>query len=227
MPQNTLPIITPVIAASWLERSALQVAPDLLGCTMVRKLPNGQQLRGTIIETEAYEEGDPACHAYRKKTDRNWIMFGPPGYTYVYLIYGMYHCVNIVTDRDEFASAVLIRALDMETIPKDYELGKPKPKEKLHRIAAGPGKLCRVMQIDQTLYGTKLDGTQPLWLEHRTPEWQQSLDLESRALVQTTRIGLTQGVELPWRWYVKDNPAVSKLIVKVVSKVSSKLGAKI
>ncbi len=216
-------IISPVIDPSWLERSALQVSPDLVGCIMVRTLPNGQQLRGTIIETEAYEEGDPACHAYRKKTDRNRIMFGPAGYTYVYLIYGMYHCVNIVTDRDEFASAVLIRALHMETMPDNYELGKPKPREKLHRVAAGPGKLCRVMQIDQTLYGTKLDGTQPLWLEHRTPDWQQSLDLKSRELVQTTRIGLTQGVELPWRWYVKDSPAVSK----VMSKVGSKLGAKI
>ena len=154
-------------------------------------------------------------------------MFGPAGYTYVYLIYGMYHCVNVVTDRDQFASAVLIRALDMETMPKDYDLGKPKPKEKPHRIAAGPGKLCRVMQIDQTLYGTKLDGTQPLWLEHRTPDWQQSLDLESRELVQTTRIGLTQGVELPWRWYVKDNLAVSKVMAKVMTKVGSKLGTKI
>lgn len=223
MSQTTLPTISPVIAPSWLERSALQVAPDLLGCTMVRRLPNGQQLRGTIVETEAYQEGDPACHAYRKKTDRNWIMFGPAGYTYVYLIYGMYHCVNVVTDRDQFASAVLIRALDMETMPKDYDLGKPKLKEKPHRIAAGPGKLCRVMQIDQTLYGTELDGTQPLWLEHRTSDWQQSLDLESRELVQTTRIGLTQGVELPWRWYVKDNLAVSKVMAKVMTRVGSKL----
>ena len=107
-------ITAPIIDRSWLDRSALQVAPDLVGCTMVRKLPDGQLLRGIIVETEAYEEGDPACHAYRKKTDRNWIMFGPAGYTYVYLIYGMYHCVNVVTDRDEFASAVLIRALDME-----------------------------------------------------------------------------------------------------------------
>ena len=221
MPKITSPIINPIIGHSWLERSALEVAPDLVGCTMVRTLPNGQQLRGTIIETEAYEEGDPACHAYRKKTDRNWIMFGPAGYTYVYLIYGMYHCVNIVTDRDEFASAVLIRALQMETMPENYELGKPK--EKLHRVAAGPGKLCRVMQIDKALYGTKLDGTGPLWLEHRTPDWQQSLDLESRQLVQTTRIGLTQGVELPWRWYLKDSPAVSK----VMSKVGSELGTKI
>ena len=207
-------ITAPIIDRSWLDRSALQVAPDLVGCTMVRKLPDGQLLRGIIVETEAYEEGDPACHAYRKKTDRNWIMFGPAGYTYVYLIYGMYHCVNVVTDRDEFASAVLIRALDMEPMPDDYQPGKPKPKEKPHRVAAGPGKLCRVMKIDQTLYGTKLDGTGALWLEHRTANWQQSLDLGSRELVQTTRIGLTQGIELPWRWYVKNNLAVSKVMSK-------------
>ena len=220
MPHSTPQITAPIIDRSWLERAVLQVAPDLVGCTMVRKLPDGQVLRGMIVETEAYEEGDPACHAYRKKTDRNWIMFGPAGYTYVYLIYGMYHCVNIVTDRDEFASAVLIRALDMEPMPEDYGPGKPKPKEKLHRVAAGPGKLCRVMQIDQTLYGTGLDGTGALWLEHRKANWQQSLDLGNRELVQTTRIGLTQGIELPWRWYVKDNLAVSKTISKGISKNS-------
>ena len=220
-------ITVPLIDRSWLDRSALQVAPDLVGCTLVRKLPDGQLLRGMIVETEAYEEGDPACHAYRKKTDRNWIMFGPAGYAYVYLIYGMYHCVNIVTDRDEFASAVLIRALDMEPMPEDYPPGKPKPKEKLHRVAAGPGKLCRVMQIDQTLYGTKLDGTESLWLEHRTQDWQRSLDLGDRELVQTIRIGLTQGVELPWRWYVKNNLAVSKVMSQIMSKSDSQLGAKI
>lgn len=196
----------PVISPEWLDRSALAVAPDLVGCTLVRRLPNGEQLRGTIIETEAYESGDPACHAYRKRTDRNTIMFGPAGYAYVYLIYGMYHCVNIVTDRDEFASAVLIRALQMENLPPDFAL---KPKEKPHRVAAGPGKLCRVMAIDRTLDKTKLDATQALWLEHRPAIWQQTIDIQT--LVQTTRIGLSQGIDLPWRWYLKDNPAVSKI----------------
>ncbi len=203
---------TPIISPEWLNRSALAVAPDLIGCTLVRKFPSGQQLRGTIVETEAYESGDPACHAYQKRTDRNAIMFGPAGYAYVYLIYGMYHCVNIVTDRDDFASAVLIRALQMEPIPPDLPPDIIiNPKDKPERIAAGPGKLCRVMAIDRTLSKTKLDASQALWLEHRTPIWQQSLDTHTHKLVQTTRIGLSQGVDLPWRWYLKNCLAVSKI----------------
>lgn len=189
-----------ILSQSWFERSALTVAPDLIGCTLVRRFADGRMLRGMIVETEAYEEGDPACHAYRKKTKRNWIMFGPAGYVYVYLIYGMYYCLNFITDRDEFASAVLIRALAMEDIDPTFL----KPKEKPDRIAAGPGKLCRVMEIDLNLYGAILEEGSALWVEGRS--------LNSPiALVQTTRIGLTQGIDLPWRWYLKNCKAVSKL----------------
>jgi DNA-3-methyladenine glycosylase len=177
--------------ASPLEnRSAVTVAPELIGCTLVRQLPDGRQLRGIIVETEAYQEGDPACHAYRKQTKRNLVMFGDPGYVYVYLIYGMYHCVNVVTDKAGTPSAVLIRALELEqntlaSIPL-------KPREKLEKVAAGPGKLCRAMQIDLDLYGTKLELGQALWLEHRSIDWQNKLDVGSIELTQTTRIGLTQ-----------------------------------
>jgi DNA-3-methyladenine glycosylase len=187
-----------ILEQSWFERSALEVAPDLIGCTLVRQWADGRVLRGTIVETEAYQEGDPACHAYRKKTDRNGIMFGPAGYVYVYLIYGMYYCVNFVTDRDTFASAVLIRALAMETV----DPARLKPQEKPDRIAAGPGKLCRVMEIDLNLYGTRLEAGAALWVEARPQT--------SMTLTQTTRIGLTQGQELPWRWYLKGCQAVSK-----------------
>lgn len=196
--------MAPIISTEWFDRSAVCVAPDLIGCTLVRQLPDGTQLRGLIVETEAYQEGDPACHAYRKQTKRNQIMFGDPGYVYVYLIYGIYHCVNVVTDRSGVPSAVLIRAL---------ELDKPtlanillKPKEKSERVAAGPGKLCLAMQIDLDLYGTKLEFGQAMWLEHRASQLDSEIEL-----VQTTRIGLTQGVELPWRWYLKGCKAVSKL----------------
>ncbi len=197
-----------VIDSEWFNRSAVSIAPELIGCTLVRQLPDGRQLRGIIVETEAYQSGDPACHAYRKQTKRNQIMFGAPGYVYVYLIYGIYHCVNIVTDRSGEPSAVLIRALELDqdtinTIPL-------KPKEQAIKAAAGPGKLCRALQIDLDLYGTKLVTGQALWLEHRTPDWQSRLDTGTVELIQTTRIGLTQGVELPWRWYVKGCLAVSK-----------------
>lgn len=198
-----------VLSQQWFERSALEVAPDLIGCTLVRRFADGRMLRGMIVETEAYQEGDPACHAYRKKTKRNWIMFGPAGYVYVYLIYGMYYCLNFITDRDEFASAVLIRALAMETV----DLSQLKSREKPDRIAAGPGKLCRAMEIDLDLYGTRLEGGEALWVEGRSTtsdSISNSIPNSTIELVQTTRIGLTQGVDLPWRWYLKDCKAVSK-----------------
>jgi DNA-3-methyladenine glycosylase len=197
-----------IIDSEWFDRSAVAVAPDLIGCTLVRQLDDGQQLRGTIVETEAYQAGDPACHAYRKQTARNRIMFGAPGYVYIYLIYGMYHCVNVVTDRDGTASAVLIRALalDIETLQTMAIL----PTEKFERVASGPGKLCRALQIDLNLYGTKLEQNQALWIEHRSLDWPTMLESDRPKLVQTTRIGLTQGIESPWRWYLQDCPAVSK-----------------
>jgi DNA-3-methyladenine glycosylase len=197
-----------VIDSEWFDRAAINVAPDLIGCTLVRQLPDGQQLRGLIVETEAYQTGDPACHAYRKQTKRNQIMFGAPGYIYVYLIYGIYHCVNIVTDREGEASAVLIRALKLDT--KTLDMISISPKEKSARVAAGPGKLCRVMQIDLSLYGTKLEQGQSLWIEQRLTDFQSMLDIDHLKLTKTTRIGLTQGIELPWRWYLKDCPAISR-----------------
>jgi DNA-3-methyladenine glycosylase len=197
-----------VISLEWFNRSAVTVAPELIGCTLVHQLPDGQQLRGMIVETEAYQSGDPACHAYRKQTKRNQIMFGDPGYVYVYLIYGMYHCVNVVTDRAGEPSAVLIRALELE--PDTLVSILLKPREKSEKVAAGPGKLCRAMQIDLDLYGTKLEIGQAMWVEDRSLEWQSKLDTGSIVLTQTTRIGITQGMELPWRWYVTGCRAVSK-----------------
>lgn len=220
------------IPPQWLARSSLEVAPDLLGCTLVRQLPDGSLIRGLIVETEAYAPDDPACHAYRRRTARNAVMFGPAGFAYVYRIYGIYHCFNVVTDRDGVPSAVLIRALQLTTIPTwmqhspdpkfqtllagmsdgaQFPLpGKRQHQRFLERLAAGPGKLCLALQIEQPLTTTALQPGQPLWLEPRTPAWQQAVKTEQIQFVQTTRIGLTQGTELPWRWYVKDCPAVSK-----------------
>lgn len=195
------------IAPAWFTRPSTDVAPDLIGCTVVRQLPTGETVRGAIVETEAYAPDDPACHAYRRRTKRNAVMFGPAGFTYVYLIYGMYHCLNIVTDLDGLPSAVLIRALQLETIPAWIDQTKER---KPARIAAGPGKLCRALHIDQGLNATPLERGAALWIEHRSTEWQQQLEQGERSLIQTTRIGLTQGVELPWRWYLANCPAVSK-----------------
>ncbi len=161
-------------------------------------------------------------------------MFGPPGWAYVYLIYGIYHCLNVVTDLDGVPSAVLIRALQLDAIPPWLEIGNDKP----HRVAAGPGKLCRFLQINLSLTETRFEPGQALWLEHRSPDVQQQFERSgqelsgqelseqkdsrenasrntphttSNLIVQTTRIGITQGAELPWRWYIKGCKAVSKL----------------
>jgi DNA-3-methyladenine glycosylase len=184
----------------WLARSADLVAPDLLGCTLVRQI-DGTEYRGVIVETEAYTADDPACHGYRRKTARNQSIFGKPGSVYVYLIYGIYHCLNIVTDVEDACSAVLIRALALDKIPTWVTLGK---KETPDRVAAGPGKLCRAWQIDRQLDGKLLMPNTELWLE---PSKSQ---LKPTEIHQTTRIGITQGAEIPWRWYIKDHPAVSK-----------------
>ncbi|HEY9626387.1 MAG TPA: DNA-3-methyladenine glycosylase [Coleofasciculaceae cyanobacterium] len=196
--------VSQAIETQWLSRDSTLVAPELIGCTLVRLMPDGAILRGLIVETEAYGPGDPAMHAYRRATARNQVMFGAAGVAYVYLIYGIYHCFNVVTDQPTIPSAVLIRALQIETLPSWLE------PQKLQRAAAGPGKLCRAFQIDRTLTETPLQPGQALWLEHRHPLFQQQITEGKLSLTQTTRIGLTQGVELPWRWYLTDCPAVSR-----------------
>lgn len=201
-----MPDSTPINAA-WISRAATQVAPDLIGCTLVRQLADGVVLRGLIVETEAYEPNDPAMHAYRRQTARNQVVFGAAGQSYVYQIYGSYHCLNVVTDQVGVPSAVLIRALLLETMPPWID---PQREVKPHRVAAGPGKLCRALRIDVSLNTTLLQPGQPLWLEHRHPQFQQQIDTGQLTLTQTTRIGLTKGIDLPWRWYLSHCPAVSK-----------------
>ncbi len=192
---------TPVLLADWFERPAPEVAPDLLGCWLVRTLGD-RPIRGLIVETEAYTADDPACHGYQRKTARNGAIFGPPGTAYVYLIYGMYHCLNVVTDRDGVCSAVLLRALWLDGVPPSLATSLP---GKQARWAAGPGKLCRALAIDRQLDGARLEPRSTLWLEGRSP------DGVPGDIVQTTRIGITRGADIPWRWYLKGHPAVSQL----------------
>ncbi|WP_019503048.1 DNA-3-methyladenine glycosylase [Pseudanabaena sp. PCC 6802] len=183
-----------------LSRPAQEVAPQLLGCTLVRQI-DGVEYRGLIVETEAYGPGDPACHGYARKTDRNAAIFGKPGSVYVYLIYGMYHCLNIVTDREGVSSAVLLRALALDRVPPWVDA-----KEKVVRVAAGPGKLCRALKIDRRLNGICLQPRSQLWLEPRS----DNLVIKPSDIVQTTRVGLTKGADTLWRWYIKEHPSVSK-----------------
>jgi DNA-3-methyladenine glycosylase len=195
------------IAPSWLNRLSTAVAPDLIGCTLVRRFPDETMVRGLIVETEAYMYGDPAMHAYRSRTQRNGALFGPAGIAYVYFIYGVYHCLNVVTDQEGTPSAVLIRALHLESVPAWID---PQKEPKPDRVAAGPGKLCRALKIDLSLNAATLEPNQPLWLEHRHAEFQQQTEKGALTIAQTTRIGLTKGTDLPWRWYLRNCSAVSR-----------------
>ena len=193
------------VRSSWFQRPATAVAPDLLGCTLVRQLPQGDRLRGRIVETEAYEPGDPACHAYRRRTDRNEAMFAAGGHTYLYLIYGRYHCFNVVTDQKGVGSAVLVRALELEPFADDAM-----PLRDFQRLAAGPGKLCQVLHLDRRLNHLPLVPESGLWIEPRSMSLHEAIEAGTEPIVQTTRIGLSQGKDLPWRWYLKRSPSVSK-----------------
>jgi DNA-3-methyladenine glycosylase len=189
----------------WFNRASTVVAPDLIGCTLVRTL-FGETIRGQIVETEAYEAGDPAMFAYRNRTERNSVVFGPAGVVYVYRIYRQYHCFNIVTDREGLASTILIRAVDLEPRPS-WISAEP---EKLVKVAAGPGKLCRTLQIDTSLKGVPVHPNSGLWVEARSPAVSQYLRDCSTAMTQTTRIGLSKGTDIPWRWYLSNSLAVSR-----------------
>ncbi|NET05091.1 MAG: DNA-3-methyladenine glycosylase [Merismopedia sp. SIO2A8] len=174
-----------IIPRSFYSRRVIEVAPDLVGMWLVRQI-NGARQQVQIVETEAYEQSEPACHAHRGQTSRNIVMFGCAGYAYVYFVYGMHYCFNIVTDKENTASAVLIRAVAF----RDHA-----------RLGAGPAKACKALSIDKTLNG--IDVTNPqggLWLEVG----------EFPPLTQTTRIGITKGVDLPWRWYWQGHQSVSK-----------------
>jgi DNA-3-methyladenine glycosylase len=198
-----------MIEPSWCDRPSIAVAPDLIGCTLVRQLPNGPLIRGTIVETEAYAPADPACHAYKGLSKRNAAMFGAPGCSYVYLIYGLYHCLNVVTEPAGIGSAVLIRAIALDQVPPQLAV---KYVQKRDRIAAGPGKLCRALDIDRALDGVPFLPSSGLWLEHR------SRPINAQDIVQTTRIGITQAAEKPWRWYLKSSLAVSKIAKLKITK---------
>jgi DNA-3-methyladenine glycosylase len=167
-------------------RPTLEVAPELLGLWLVHDLADGRRA-GRIVEVEAYVGTDDlASHASRGRTARTGIMFGPAGHAYVYLIYGMYHCFNVVTDADGVAGAILVRALE--------------PGEGVDGRADGPGRLCRVLSIDRRHNGVDLTG-----------EADGSLRIERRpgspvgAIATGPRIGVGYAGEWaarPWRFYV-------------------------
>ena len=197
------------LSADWFNRSSQQVAPDLIGCSLIRNITTDQGIetvRGHIVETEAYETGDPAMYAYQRKTPHNEVVFGPAGIAYIYRIYRQYHCFNIVTDKAGIASTILIRAVDLESWPSWV----PPKKEKLERLGAGPGKLCIAYNLDASLKGMPIHPNSGLWVEPRSEQTQTKIEKDPSVIIQTTRIGLSKGVDIPWRWYLEGSPAVSK-----------------
>lgn len=191
-----------VLTRAFYARPTLAVARELIGATLVYHSPDGV-VAGTIVETEAYvAPGDDACHAYRGVTPRNKVMFGHPGHAYVYRSYGMHDMLNIVTEDEGVAAAVLIRAVDptdgQDIMARRRDLDPATVASTL--LAKGPGRLCRAFGITGDLNG--VDITVP-------PLYVVASDRPPPALVQTTRIGITRAVELPWRFYARASRAVS------------------
>jgi DNA-3-methyladenine glycosylase len=178
---------------SFFGRSVHEVAPDLIGATL---LFNG--VGGLIVEVEAYHHTEPAAHSYRGPTPRNQVMFGPPGFAYVYRSYGIHWCVNFVCEEEGSASAVLIRALEpthgIATMRRRRHL------KEVHALCSGPGKLTEALGIT---------------IEHNAlPLDQAPFSLRARAgsveVVTGVRIGLTKAIDLPWRYGAKDSKFLSK-----------------
>ena len=175
------------------------VAPKLLGSVLYG--PNGS---GRIVEVEAYGGADdPASHSARGVTPRTEPVFGPAGVLYVYLIYGMYHCANIVTGPEGDGQAVLIRAVEPVEITREMRAARPKARRDVD-LANGPGKLCQALGIDRA--HDRLD----LSSESSPVRLQLAKPVPTDSIEQSTRIGLSVSKETPWRWHVRGNVWVSK-----------------
>ncbi|MBX4212158.1 DNA-3-methyladenine glycosylase [Candidatus Pacearchaeota archaeon] len=185
-----------IISQEFFNRNTIQVAKDLLGCYLVSESKEGRTA-GKIVETEAYLSDDPGSHTFKGKTKRNEVMFGPAGRAYVYFIYGAHHCINVVTQKPGVGEAVLIRAL--EPIEGIEIMRKRRNKDDVKDLTNGPGKLVSALAIDKSCNG--LDFNDRIKILERK---------EKPKIIATTRIGLSQGKDLPYRFYIKDNPFVSR-----------------
>jgi DNA-3-methyladenine glycosylase len=184
---------------SFYSRDTEEVAKDLLGKILVHKTEKGV-LSGKIVETEAYfGSNDPASHAYRKKTKRNFLMFESPGKAYVYLCYGNYWLFNIVAKENDAPGAVLVRAL--EPIKGIAVMKTLRKTEDLKSLTSGPGKLTQALEIGKTQNGVDLTKGR-LFLEGSD---------EKVDLVKATRIGINHGKSRLLRFYVRSNPYVSRI----------------
>jgi DNA-3-methyladenine glycosylase len=184
-----------------LAKTALEAAPLLLGCELVRTTTAGD-IRLKIVETEAYHQDDPASHTYRGLTKRTAPMFMPGGHLYVYFTYGMHYCVNIVTGQEGIGEAVLLRAGEplegMELMSHNRGI------QNMLQLANGPGKLTQALGIkDINLSGQKLGKNSLQLLPPRTA-------ISTDEIIASPRIGIRHATEVPWRFYLKGNRFVSK-----------------
>jgi DNA-3-methyladenine glycosylase len=183
----------PRLRRSFFVRSVHAVAPELIGATLLFK-----GVGGIIVEVEAYHHTDPAAHSFRGPTTRNQVMFGPPGFAYVYRSYGIHWCLNFVCEGQGSASAVLIRALQ-----PTHGLSTMRTRRGLHderALCSGPGKLCEALAI--TIKHSELPLDQPPIALHAR--------IEKPEIAAGVRIGITKAVDLPWRYGLKGSKFLSK-----------------
>ena len=189
---------------SFFRQDTVELARKLLGCLLVHRTPDGVA-GGMIVEAEAYVGAiDKACHAYRNRSERTEIMYHDGGYAYVYFIYGMHHCFNVVTGPEGEGNAVLIRAL--EPVIGLKLMQRRRNTKSLQNLCSGPGKVCLALDITKNEYGLDLcNADSPLHLI-------QYRHIPDAKIVASPRINVAYAEEAaawPWRFYVKDNPFVS------------------
>lgn len=202
----------------FLENPSDVAAPLLLGCTLTRTITlNGEKhkLVARIVETEAYDQDDPASHAFGGPSERNAAMFGPAGHLYVYVSYGMHHCCNVVCGPEGFGSGCLVRAVEpLESVEVMRELreagraGKEQAERarkhplKLRDLTNGPGKVCTALDIDKALYGHDLTA-EPLVLDYAPL-------LPGETIGRSPRVGISKNADAPKRYFIEGNVFVSR-----------------
>jgi len=174
-------------------RSVHEVAPDLIGCTLLV-----EGVGGPIVEVEAYDHEDPASHGFRGETARNRSMFGPPGHAYVYRSYGVHWCLNLVCEEKGVAAAVLLRGLEPAYGVEEMRARRGLDEPRL--LCSGPGRLCQALVVTGEHDGLPLD----------RPPFELRAREEEPELVTGPRVGITQAADLPWRYGLAGSPFLSR-----------------
>ena len=193
---------------SFFDASAAEVAPALLGHWLLRREDDGSFSGGIIVETEAYlAHGDPACHAARGRTERNRSMWGPSGRAYIYFIYGMHHCFNVVCQPDGVAEAVLVRAV--EATVGLHHLRRRRAGASNRELMNGPGKLCLALGIDRGSDGLRLDHPGSSIFIASNPD-REGVVHRTGPIKASPRIGITKAANLPLRFALANSGFTSR-----------------